>query len=473
MYYRMKKGVVAFALSIVVFNVQAQVVSAKLATAFAAFENDSQLKSGIASIYVMDGTTGQVVFEKNSRIGLAPASTQKIITAATAYEILGQDFRYETKFGYFGKLKNGQLDGGIYFKPSGDPTLGSWRWKHTTESAVMDRLLAAFQKTGIRSHHTSYLDQRGWESEAIPGGWIWDDVGNYYGAGSGALNWRENQYDLVMKSGPTVDDAVIVIDTKPKLYNVYFDCRVTAAGKGTGDNSYIYLPVGGNVATVRGTIPVQEERFTISGAMPSALTQFLSTLNDTLVRNGFQALAKIIHADKSTKVSIPNDVTFFHSEFSPSLDSISYWFLRRSINLYGEALIKAIAVQKGKTASAANGAGIIKNHWKDKGIGVDVSELNMQDGSGLSPQNRVTTHAQVAVLQYAQKQPWFKSYFAGFPEFNGMKLKSGTIGGAKGFCGYHTGKDGKQYIVSFLVNNYNGPASTIVQKMYKVLDVLK
>ena len=97
----------------------------------------------------------------------------------------------------------------------------------------------------------------------------------------------------------------------------------------------------------------------------------------------------------------------------------------------------------------------------------------MYDGSGLSPLNRTTTHAQVTVLQYARKQAWFESYFNGFPEFNGMKLKSGTISRVKSFCGYHTSKEGKQYIVSFIVNNYNGPSSSLVQKMYKVLDLLK
>ena len=54
-----------------------------------------------------------------------------------------------------------------------------------------------------------------------------------------------------------------------------------------------------------------------------------------------------------------------------------------------------------------------------------------------------------------------------------MKIKSGTIRGVKGFCGYHKAKNGKEYIFSFLVNNYNGSPSTLVSKMYKVLDVLK
>ncbi|MDF2383908.1 hypothetical protein JMG10_20685 [Nostoc ellipsosporum NOK] len=51
-------------------------------------------------------------------------------------------------------------------------------------------------------------------------------------------------------------------------------------------------------------------------------------------------------------------------------------------------------------------------------------------------------------------------------------MKSGTINRVKGFCGYHT-SGGKTYVFSFLVNNYNGSASSLVQKMYKVLDVLK
>jgi D-alanyl-D-alanine carboxypeptidase/D-alanyl-D-alanine-endopeptidase (penicillin-binding protein 4) len=54
-----------------------------------------------------------------------------------------------------------------------------------------------------------------------------------------------------------------------------------------------------------------------------------------------------------------------------------------------------------------------------------------------------------------------------------MKLKSGTIRGAKAFAGYHTSKEGKQYVVAIIVNNYDGTAAAIVGKMYKVLDELK
>ena len=114
---------------------------------------------------------------------------------------------------------------------------------------------------------------------------------------------------------------------------------------------------------------------------------------------------------------------------------------------------------------------LLREFWKGKGI--SPTAINIVDGSGLSPLNRTTTGAQVKVLQYAKTRPWFNGYYASFPEFNNMKMKSGTISGVKGFCGYHTSASGQEYIFSFLVNNYNGSSSQLVQKMYKVLDQLK
>jgi D-alanyl-D-alanine carboxypeptidase/D-alanyl-D-alanine-endopeptidase (penicillin-binding protein 4) len=52
-------------------------------------------------------------------------------------------------------------------------------------------------------------------------------------------------------------------------------------------------------------------------------------------------------------------------------------------------------------------------------------------------------------------------------------MKSGTISDVKGFCGYHRSKEGKEYVFSILVNNYSGKTSSLVAKMYKVLDELK
>jgi D-alanyl-D-alanine carboxypeptidase/D-alanyl-D-alanine-endopeptidase (penicillin-binding protein 4) len=79
----------------------------------------------------------------------------------------------------------------------------------------------------------------------------------------------------------------------------------------------------------------------------------------------------------------------------------------------------------------------------------------------------------VEILKYAKSKDWFLYFYNSLPEYNNMMMKSGTINGVKGFCGYHKARNGKEYIFSFLVNNYNGSPSALVNKMYKVLDVLK
>ena len=121
----------------------AQSVSQQLQKAFQQFEKDDQLKHAISSLYVIDAKTGQVVFDKNSQIGLAPASTQKIITSVTAFELLGKEYRYKTELGYDGIVKNDSLFGNIYFTGFCDPTLGSWRYNSSKDEIVINNFSSA------------------------------------------------------------------------------------------------------------------------------------------------------------------------------------------------------------------------------------------------------------------------------------------------------------------------------------------
>lgn len=445
----------------------AQTVNERLTQAFKNFEEDAQLRNAMSSLYVIEAKSTKVVFDKNSHVGLAPASTQKIITSAAAYELLGKDFTYKTEFSYANPIVHGILQGRLIVTPSGDPTLGSWRWPHTKEEQVINRIARAVQNAGIKSYAAVTVDDRKWNTEAIPDGWIWQDIGNYYGAGAAGFNWRENQYDVILSSDASMGSQVKIERTNPWLYRYRLESQATAGAKGSGDNAYIYFPLTGGIGIIRGTIPAGEASFTISGAMPEPHVQFIATLNDSLRRFALENRYKNVnnpYGDEAKR-------TILHTEVSPPLDSIIYWFNRKSINLYGEALVKTIAFQKKGIGDTDEGVDLIRDFWK--GEGIDRTELNIVDGSGLSPLNRVTTHAQVRILQHAQSQPWYSGYLASLPEYNGMKMKSGTIRGVKGFCGYHKSKDGNAYIFSFLVNNYNGSASSLVQKMYKVLDVLK
>jgi len=471
----MKKFGLAVSCSLIVSISFSQTINQKLRKAFQHFEKDEQLKHAVSSLYVIDAKTGSVIFDKNSQIGLAPASTQKIITSVTAFELLGKDYRYKTELGFVGKNDDGTINGSMVLIGSGDPTFGSWRWERTKPDSILHEFTSCVSESGIRFFKNSYdFGIRHFETQNIPDGWIWQDLGNYYGSGASALNWRENQFDIILASGKKIGDSVDVISYKPRITSFQVWSEAKSAAKGTGDNSFVYLPIGHNEIIVRGTIPINENKFSISASFPNPEIQFMRDLLDSLTirRIGFGSNepGKIgLLNGKKIKTNPLYKIICIHN--SPSLDSIIYWFNKKSINLYGEALIKTFAYEKQGFGSTDSGVAIVKKFWREKGL--DELELNIGDGSGLSPQNRVTTHAQVEILKYAKSKSWFPYFSKSLPEHNGMTMKSGTIKDVKGFCGYHKSKDGSEYIFSFLVNNYNGSAGQLVNKMYKVLDVLK
>ena len=474
MNHNMKTLILLFSFLSSTLIVTAQSITEKLDKAMQQFESDTQAKSAIVSLYVINSKTGKVVFDKNSSIGLAAASSQKVITSVTAFELLGANYKYKTKLGYDGSIINGSLNGSLFVTGYGDPTLGSWRYTSTKEKMVMNVWMNELKKNGItKIENNIYLDDSKFSYQPIPGGWIWDDIGNYYGAGHWGLNWRENQYDLILKSGDSEGDDVQILRTEPQLQNVVLFNVLTCGKKGSGDNAYIYMPPYSGSGFVSGTVPAGEKQFRISGSFPNPAPQIEYEISNAAKANKISLGKGFIYSQGLlvTKQVVPKPVEAIYTHLSPSFDSINYWFLKKSVNLYGEALVKTFAYEKNGFGTTEDGLGIIKSFWKEKGI--ETTALNIMDGSGLSPQNRITTSALVTVMQYAKARPWYSSFYNSLPEYNGLKMKSGTIGGAKSFTGYATSKTGEAYTFAIIINNYNGSAGGIVSKMYKVLDVLR
>ncbi len=455
-------GLQIFFICLSSLSIQAQNVTQQLQQAFSKFEKDSQLEHAISSLFVIEASTGKVVFDKNSKIGLVPASTQKVMTSAAALAILGKDFKYITRFAVDPNPESDTL----YIFPSGDPTLGSERWEYTKAERIMNDIINGLMENS-RKINTIVINNKNRDLDEIPDGWVWQDIGNYYGASAQKLNWRENQYDVLLRSGKNIGDPVSITGTNPKLYDYDLHSLVTSAAKGTGDKAYIYFNLKDNSGIIKGTIPVNENGFGISGAFRSGALQFAGELAENLIGT---ALSDSLPKLKFTGNSFSEKYKTIHTISSPPLDSIIYWFNQKSINLYGEAILKTISAKEQGIGISDSGVTVIKDFWKQRGI--SDREINIVDGSGLSPLNRVTTHSQVAVLQYAYTQPWFNLLFRTLPTYNGIKMKSGTIKNVKGFTGIHQ-SGGKIYIFSFLINNYNGSASTLIRKMYTVLDVLK
>lgn len=452
----------------------AQSLQQKLQTAWHKLEQDSQSRYASISLTVLDAKTGEQIFTANPNMGLATASTLKTVTTITAFNVLGRDFQYQTTLTYKGKIDaDGTLNGDLIIKGSGDPTLGSWRYAATKENNVLTTWVDAIRKAGIKKINGRIVgDDSLFGTQTIPDGWIWQDMGTYYGAGTSGLCWRENQFDIKLKTGE-VGSNVEVVKTVPDMPYLTFKSEATTGASGIGDETYSYLPLNNNVMYLRGTYATDKSKKSISAAVPDPGYDAAYRLMDTLKRLGFivSGTAESMGTLQATHQQIPVCDQVISTINSPKLSQIVHWTNLKSINLYAEQLLKTMAYKVGKTPTTANGAAFMQQFWKQKGI--DPHSLAITDGSGLSPEDRVTTQTIARILQSAKKANWFPDFYESLPIYNNMKMKSGSILNVQAYAGYQTTKSGREVCFSIIVNNYNGSTSGIKQKMFEVLDELK
>ncbi|MNQ94928.1 D-alanyl-D-alanine carboxypeptidase DacC precursor [compost metagenome] len=308
-------------------------------------------------------------------------------------------------------------------------------------------------------------------TSTIPTGWIWQDIGNYYGAGAGSICWRENQFDVHLRAGSSTGSDVQLVKTVPQTPYIQLVNELKTGASGTGDNAYGFLAPYTNIGYLRGAWGIGIKKSCISLALPDAAFDAAYRLQDTLKRLSIEcsktaSSARLLALENK---QISGEQKSLLTIFSPTLSQMVYWFQKKSINLYGEQLLKTIAYKQGKEGSTKNGAKAVIDFWSGKGI--DKNALNMIDGSGLSPANRVTTMAMASILFQAQKESWFADYLNSFPDYNGMNIKSGNINDVTAYAGYYMAKNGSKYVAVININNYSG--SGISRKLFQVLDALK
>jgi D-alanyl-D-alanine carboxypeptidase/D-alanyl-D-alanine-endopeptidase (penicillin-binding protein 4) len=156
---------------------------------------------------------------------------------------------------------------------------------------------------------------------------------------------------------------------------------------------------------------------------------------------------------------------------SPPVSDLVDRLLTRSDNDLAEALARAVALAKGEPASFVGGATAVRDVLV--GLGVDAPGLGLIDGSGLSPDNRLSPAAltQLLVLAASEKHPKLRAAAAGMPiaGFTGtlakrflkpdaaagvglVRAKTGTLLGASTLAGYVADADGRLLAFAVLAN---------------------
>ncbi|CAF0827263.1 unnamed protein product [Adineta ricciae] len=437
--------------------------NARFTAAWDNFTKDPQLLHAAYSITIFDNSTGNITFSFNKDLGLSPASTMKTVTGAAALHYLGTDYRYKTMLQYSGNINSfGILNGYIYIVGSGDPSLGSWRWNETKGEVVMERWLNAIRSRGIKECRGVVVDLSAWsvETQTVPDGYPWGGLGNYYATGSSALNWRENQFRIILSPGSSVGDPVTLAGYENLPPSVTFTNELVTGSPGSGDLADVYLGPDCTHGYLRGSLGIDSpQNFSIGGAVPNSALFVADELRQGMQWSNSMPIKIIYRSDED----LPKNRITLDIHVSPPMSEIVYWFEQISINMYGEVLIKTVAEKLNSSINRVLPTYCMSEH------GIEQTAVATRDGSGLSPQNRITTWAIVRVLHNVRERaPWFPSFERALPMINGIRMKSGFISNVLSYSGYI-----HRQVFSIIINNYNGATSVMRQKIWNLLDTLK
>lgn len=456
----------------------------RLSDAVNTVQNDDAVKQGLLSVCVMRVDSGQVLFENNSSKCMMPASTMKILTTGAALGLLGADYHFETTLEadqY--DSTTGRIRGDLYIRGSGDPSLESEWFRTKTDSALADRWAAVLKKKGIKRIDGKIVgDASLFEDDPLPPGWIWGDIGNYYGAGAYGLNWRDNKYTLSYKTGAAGSKATLQ-KMEPDVPGLHVNGELTASG--AKDEAYIYGAPYSDWHTITGSIPPNKTDYEVDGALPEPPLLCAQELRAALVRAGITVndsatTVRLLIAAGKTPATNRHALYVHHS---PALSDIVYYTNLKSDNLFAELLLKTLSLQRVSVADNAVGTQVVTDYWKAKGV--DTKGLFMNDGSGLSRSDLLTTRIQADVLRLIRKEKWSDVFYKSLPVAgksgslgslcdgtvaeNNLRAKSGYITRARGYAGYVTDKKGRLLCFSVLANNYTCTPTEMKKKLETIL----
>ena len=440
------------------------------------------------SLVVKDVQEGRTVYSYDTDRLQSPASVLKTVATATALEILGEDYRYPTTLEYDGILENGTLEGNLYIKGSGDPSLGSSHFA-PGQNKFLSTWIAALQKAGIKHITGSVIsDESIFDTEGVSIKWLREDMGNYYAPGSYGISIFDNMYKLSLQTGAAGTRPVLK-GTEPDIPFIRFKNYLKAAPV-SSDSAYIIGAPLDDVRYLYGVLPANREAYVLKGDIPDPALYLARYLTDQLQQKGIRvdgspSCYRIEVEENRWKKGERKEIV---TTYSPTLREIASICNHVSHNLYADALVKTVGLQykprrNEMISSFGRGVQVVKEYWEKKGL--DVFPLRMNDGSGLAPADKVSAGFMGELLVYmASESAVSDAFIASLPQagiegsvrnfLKGSKLqgkahlKSGGITGVRSYAGYIT-KDGKTYAVAVFSNNYSCPMSRMTRALEKLL----
>ncbi len=436
------------------------------------------------SIQVCDPETGAVLFSHNAEKPLVPASNMKLVTTAAALELLGPEFAYETTISRWNE--------NLLVMAAGDPLTGDPKvaaGKNQTIFYLFDQLCEALKAEGIDVISGELLiDDTIFEDVRFHPSWSEKQANNWYMAQVSGLNFNDNCVDIVFspagRPGELVNYSLMPNTTYISVENT---CKTSNMKNAVG----ALRQIGTNKIRLIGQCKT-ETLVNVTVDRPSAFFGYV--MAEYLLRNGIRIEGKLSLLRDSLNHELPGEADNLVTYRTP-LAEVLRACNQRSLNMASECLLKTLGAYFGKDAED----GVIDERWQPgrkpqvqgswasgckvieaflSKTGARQGEYALDDGCGLSYENKLSAAALCRVLSFMYKSGHYETYreslstpeegtLAKRPRQQRLKdvddiwAKTGFVNVSNALSGYCECKSGRIVVFSILSNRPPAPTSTL------------
>lgn len=422
-------------------------------------------------VLVVSLVNGDTLFAHAPDHPLVPASNVKVFTTAAALYYLGPDYRYKTFLLADGDIRHGVLEGDLIVYGTGDPTLRG------AENRIWQTFADSLAARGVREVRGALIGDGSYFVGPGTGiGWRETYMSAAFAAPASALSFNENIARLNVLPGDGVGRPVqarlVPSFAGIGIVNHGTTARGNAARVSVERETYdgpllLRGEMGINNPGVWRLVPI------VDGPL-YAVSSFRELLEDKGIRISGETRSVIRPEDsplstQSVFTPIPDsfgelDLVAFHR--SVPLLEILEELNRRSHNMYSEMVFRSIGrVAYGRgTVEAAEQAVYA---MLEREAGLTHADLQIMDGSGLSPLNRTSPGTLLKVLDFMAHSRHWAAFRSTLPEAGAepsfrrmrntaaagnLRAKTGTIDGVSALSGYVHTADGELLGFSIISN---------------------
>ncbi|MGB7581816.1 MAG: D-alanyl-D-alanine carboxypeptidase/D-alanyl-D-alanine-endopeptidase, partial [Sedimentisphaerales bacterium] len=392
-----------------------------------------------------------------------------LVTTAAALHYLGPDFAYLTGVGLIGDS--------IAVIGSGDPLLGdkaTMQKNNLDPRWVLKDAAEILHKNNVTTISDVIIDDTVFDDEYVQPSWPKKELNRWYAAEVAGINFNDNCIEITAET--TGSKVELTIDPPTSYVKIINNCKVSATQTDTTIGGA--RQPGSNVITVSGVCYKKCEPVRVTIDRPQAFFGYL--LAEEIKRSGVGITGKLVERE-----ILPQEQFKLLAVYRTPIWDVFDRCNKDSLEVAAESLLKTIAAYRqpsGKGGSWAQGRQFVSDYLVS--LGVSTDQFVLDDGCGLSENNRLSANLLTAILLDIYKKPEWQKFketlavggedgtvgkFFNEPKYRGkIFAKTGYIGGVKSLSGVCTTEAGDR-VFSIITNKTNGESRQAINDIVKAI----